>query len=89
MSKKRKRAESDGDVRIAVVVTVHAEPNTENVGTYFVNVEIDGPEHVVAILRAAYKQGRMSRGIDAFTAAAIQPIAAPEPVLTSRQSGRA
>lgn len=87
MSKKRKS--SPGDLKICVMVTVRADPGSENCGTCAVELEIDGPETVVAIVRAAYERGDLNRGIDAFTAAALRPITEPRPASPSRIGGRA
>lgn len=87
--KKRKPKDTSGDLTVAVVMTVHADPGQANMGTYSVDFEVDGPEQVVDIVKAAYALGSLKGGIDAFIRSVARSIGPKPGTVAIGKVGRA
>lgn len=88
MSKARKGKSQSGDLTVAVVMTVHADADRANTASYSVVLDVDGPEVVVGIVRAAYQMGALNRGIDAFIASVARSIGPQPPMMAAGKAGR-
>jgi len=86
---KRKHKPEWLDLVVSVVMTVTVDPEHEDVGTYSVGFDVNGPEGAVAIVRAAYQSGALNRGIDAYIKAVARTLAEPTPRMSAGSVGRA
>lgn len=79
---KRKRPAGPTALTIALIMTVRVDPDEANVGSYTVGFDVDGPEAVVGIVRAAYQMGAMNRGIDAYIGSIVRALGPQAPTLS-------